>query len=164
MGKLPDQQAGLQQELDDLLPYRVLDLLSRDLSDAEARQQGISLLDGLVRDRGGLDPEGLNADPPAAAMGQADFESFFQQIRRFLTVQEQIDLFRGWFAEGSIEAGCLAVFALAAAGYSRRKPEFLEQARDQLQQLAASDLDPMPLLGCLDLLLGNVSDLSLIHI
>ena len=161
MGKLPDQQAGLQQELDDLLPYRVLDLLSRDLSDAEARQQGISLLDGLVRDRGGLDPEGLNADPPAAAMGQADFESFFQQIRRFLTVQEQIDLFRGWFAEGSIEAGCLAVFALAAAGYSRRKPEFLEQARDQLQQLAASDLDPMPLLGCLDLLLGNVSDASL---
>ena len=161
MGKLPDQQAGLQQELDDLLPYRVLDLLSRDLSDADARQQGISLLDGLVRDRGGLDPEGLNADPPAAAMGQADFESFFQQIRRFLTVQEQIDLFRGWFAEGSSEAGCLAVFALAAAGYSRRKPEFLEQARDQLQQLAASDLDPMPLLGCLDLLLGNVSDASL---
>ena len=161
MGKLPDQQAGLQQELDDLLPYRVLDLLSRDLSDAEARQQGISLLDGLVRDRGGLDPEGLKADPSAAAMGQADFESFFQQIRRFLTVQEQIDLFRGWFAEGSIEAGCLAVFALAAAGYSRRKPEFLEQARDQLQQLAASDLDPMPLLGCLDLLLGNVSDASL---
>ena len=161
MGKLPDQQAGLQQELDDLLPYRVLDLLSRDLSDADARQQGISLLDGLVRDRGGLDPVGLNADPPAAAMGQADFESFFQQIRHFLTVQEQIDLFRGWFAEGSSEAGCLAVFALAAAGYSRRKPEFLEQARDQLQQLAASDLDPMPLLGCLDLLLGNVSDASL---
>ena len=115
MGKLPDQQARLQQELDDLLPYRVLDLLSRDLSDAEARQQGISLLDQLVRDRGGLDPEDLDSDAPAS-MGQADFESFFQQIRRFLTVQEQVDLFRGWFAEGSIEAGCLAVFALAAAG------------------------------------------------
>ena len=160
MGKLPDQQARLQQELDDLLPYRVLDLLSRDLSDAEARQQGISLLDQLVRDRGGLDPEGLDSDTPAA-MGQADFESFFQQIRRFLTVQEQVDLFRGWFAEGSIEAGCLAVFALAAAGYSRRKPEFLEQAREQLQRLGASDLDPMPLLGCLDLLLGNVAEASL---
>ena len=160
MGKLPDQQSRLQQELDDLLPYRVLDLLSRDLSDAEARQQGISLLDQLVRDRGGLDPEGLDSDAPAA-MGQADFESFFQQIRRFLTVQEQVDLFRGWFEEGSIEAGCLAVFALAAAGYSRRKPEFLEQAREQLQRLGASDLDPMPLLGCLDLLLGNVAEASL---
>ena len=76
-------------------------------------------------------------------------------------MQEQIDLFRGWLAEGSVEAGCLAVFALAAAGYSRRKPEFLEQARDQLKQLGASDLDPMPLLGCLDLLLGNVSEASL---
>ena len=161
MGKLPDQQASLQQELDDLLPYRVLDLLSRDLSDADARQRGISLLDGLVRDRGGLDPDGLTLDAADASMVQADFESFFQQIRRFLTVQEQIDLFRGWFAEGSVEAGCLAVFALAAAGYSRRKPEFLEQARDQLKQLGASDLDPMPLLGCLDLLLGNVSEASL---
>ena len=160
MGKLQDQQARLQQELDDLLPYRVLDLLSRDLSDADARQQGISLLDQLVRDRGGLDPEGLDSETPAA-MGQADFESFFQQIRRFLTVQEQVDLFRGWFTEGSIEAGCLAVFALAAAGYSRRKPEFLEQAREQLQRLVASDLDPMPLLGCLDLLLGNVAEASL---
>ena len=161
MGKLPDQQASLQQELDDLLPYRVLDLLSRDLSDADARQRGISLLDGLVRDRGGLDPDGLTLDAADASMVQADFESFFQQIRRFLTVQEQIDLFRGWLAEGSVEAGCLAVFALAAAGYSRRKPEFLEQARDQLKQLGASDLDPMPLLGCLDLLLGNVSEASL---
>ncbi len=161
MGKLSDQQASLQQELDDLLPYRVLDLLSRDLSDADARQRGISLLDGLVRDRGGLDSDGLYVDAPVASMGQADFESFFQQIRRFLTVQEQIDLFCGWLAEGSIEAGCLAVFAMAAAGYSRRKPEFLEQARDQLQQLGASDLDPMPLLGCLDLLLGNVSEASL---
>ena len=160
IGKLPDQQARLQRELDDLLPYRVLDLLSRDLSQAESRQQGISLLDQLVRDRGGLDPEGLDSDTPAA-MGQADFESFFQQIRCFLTVQEQVDLFRGWFAEGSIEAGCLAVFALAAAGYSRRKPEFLEQAREQLQRLGASDLDPMPLLGCLDLLLGNVAEASL---
>ena len=161
MGKLPDQQASLQQELDDLLPYRVLDLLSRDLSDADARQLGISLLDGLVRDRGGLDPDGLALDAAEVSMGQADFESFFQQIRRFLTVQEQIDLFRGWLAEGSVEAGCLAVFALAAAGYTRRKPEFLEQACDQLKQLGTSDLDPMPLLGCLDLLLGNVSEASL---
>ena len=161
MGKLPDQQASLQQELDDLLPYRVLDLLSRDLSDADARQRGISLLDGLGRDRGGLEPDGLTLDAADASMMQADFESFFQQIRRFLTVQEQIYLFRVWLAEGSVEAGCLALFALAAAGYSRRKPEFLEQARDQLKQLGASDLDPMPLLGCLDILLGNVSEASL---
>ena len=73
-------------------------------------------------------------------------------------VQEQIDLFSRWFEGGAADAGFLTVLALTAAGFSRRKPEFLEQARDRLQTLANADLDPMPLLGCLDLLLGNVKD------
>jgi hypothetical protein len=75
-----------------------------------------------------------------------------------LTVQEQIDLFGRWFEGGTDDAGFLTVLALTAAGFSRRKPEFLEQARDRMQTLANADLDPMPLLGCLDLLLGNVKD------
>ena len=82
---------------------------------------------------------------------------FPKQIRRFLTVQEQVDLFSSWQLEGSGEAGFLAVLALTASRFSRRKPELLEQARDQVKALAAADLDPMPLLGCLDLLLGNVA-------
>ena len=160
MGKLPDHLSLLEQDLAHLLPYRILDLLSRDLSEFDAHQQGITLLIQLVKDRGGLDPEtALDAKP--GSLGQADFESFFQQIRRFLTVQEQVDLFHGWYADGSPEAGCLAVLALTAAGFTRRKPEALEQARDQLRQLAPSDLDPMPLLGCLDLLLGNVAEAAL---
>ena len=157
MGKLPEQQALLEEELEALLPYRILDLLSRDLSDVAAHDQGIDLLDGLVRSRGGLEGQNLT-EADAATMSQADFESFFQQIRRFLTVQEQIDLFSAWRAEGWGEAAFLSVLALAAAGFSRRKPELIEQARDQVQRLADSDLDPMPLLGCLDLLLGNVSE------
>ena len=151
MGKLPDQLQALERELDSLLPYRILDLLSRDLSDQVSHQQGLQLLDQLVKDRGGL--EGA----PEAAFGQEDFEPFFKQIRRFLTVQEQVDLFSSWQLEGSAEAGFLAVLALTASGFSRRKPELLEQAREQVKALAASDLDPMPLLGCLDLLLGNVA-------
>ena len=34
------------------------------------------------------------------SLSQEDFESFFHQIRRFLTVQEQIDLFSRWFESG----------------------------------------------------------------
>ena len=151
MGKLPDQLQALERDLEALLPYRILDLLSRDLSDQDSHQQGLRLLDQLVKDRGGL--EGA----PEAAFGQEDFEPFFKQIRRFLTVQEQVDLFSSWQLEGSGEAGFLAVLALTASGFSRRKPELLEQARDQVKALAAADLDPMPLLGCLDLLLGNVA-------
>ena len=149
----------LEQELDALLPFRILDLLSRDLSAVSDHGQGLALLDRLVRHRGGLEGRLVTDDP--SAMTQADFESFFQQIRCFLTVQEQIDLFSRWQAEDSAEAGLLGVLALTAAGFSRRKPELIEQARDQVGRLSAADLDPMPWLGCLDLLLGNVAEASI---
>ena len=156
MGKLPDQQRLLEDTLQELTPFRILDLLSRDLGDQESHQKGLTLLDELVTARGGLEAAG-DGDQPGS-LNQEDFESFFQQIRRFLTVQEQIDLFSGWFEAGAGDAGFLTVLALTAAGFSRRKPEFLEQARERMQTLANADLDPMPLLGCLDLLLGNVKD------
>ena len=140
-----------------LTPFRILDLLSRDLGDQDSHQRGLTLLDELVVARGGLEATDAYGVQPGS-LNQEDFESFFQQIRRFLTVQEQIDLFSRWFERGAADAGFLTVLALTAAGFSRRKPEFLEQARDRLQTLANADLDPMPLLGCLDLLLGNVKD------
>jgi hypothetical protein len=157
MGKLPDQQRQLEDALQGLTPFRILDLLSRDLGDQDSHQRGLTLLDELVVARGGLEAADADGDQPGS-LSQEDFESFFHQIRRFLTVQEQIDLFSRWFEGGAADAGFLTVLALTAAGFSRRKPEFLEQARDRLQKLANADLDPMPLLGCLDLLLGNVKD------
>ncbi|AHF64200.1 hypothetical protein Syncc8109_1848 [Synechococcus sp. WH 8109] len=157
MGKLPDQQRQLEDAVQGLTPFRILDLLSRDLGDQDSHQRGLTLLDELVVARGGLEAADADGDQPGS-LSQEDFESFFHQIRRFLTVQEQIDLFSRWFQGGAADAGFLTVLALTAAGFSRRKPEFLEQARDRLQTLANADLDPMPLLGCLDLLLGNVKD------
>ena len=128
MGKLPNQQRMLEGDLDALLPFRILDLISRDLSDQASHQQGLTLLDQLVSRRGGLDgTDVLTSVEGAGSMSQDDFESFFQQIRRFLTVQEQIDLFSRWSEEGEAEAGFLAVLAITAAGFSRRKPESLER-------------------------------------
>ena len=157
MGKLPDQQRLLEDALQALTPFRILDLLSRDLGDQDSHQRGLTLLDELVVARGGLEAADVDGDHQGS-LTQADFESFFHQIRRFLTVQEQIDLFSRWFEAGAADAGFLTVLALTAAGFSRRKPEFLEQARERIQTLANADLDPMPLMGCLDLLLGNVKD------
>ena len=157
MGKLADQQRLLEDALQELTPFRILDLLSRDLGDQDSHQKGLTLLDELVVARGGLEAVDVDDDQPGS-LSQEDFESFFHQIRRFLTVQEQIDLFSRWFEGGAADAGFLTVLALTAAGFSRRKPEFLEQARERMQTLANADLDPMPLLGCLDLLLGNVKD------
>lgn len=96
MGKLPDQQRQLEDALQGLTPFRILDLLSRDLGDQDSHQRGLTLLDELVVARGGLEASDADGDQPGS-LSQEDFESFFHQIRRFLTVQEQIDLFSRWF-------------------------------------------------------------------
>lgn len=154
VGKLADQRQAMEQELQQLAPYRVLDLLSRDLAEQVARQQGLEMLDQLVTERGGLEGTAFSED--SCGLSQGEFELFFQQIRRFLTAQEQLDLFNRWQRNGSSDAAFLQVMALTAAGFSRRKPERLEEARQQLSQLTIDGLDLLPLQGCLDLLLGDV--------
>ena len=49
------------------------------------------MLETFVQNRGGL--EGAAAEFTTSGMDQGSFELFFQQIRRFLTVQEQVDLY-----------------------------------------------------------------------
>nr|WP_272128852.1 ARC6/PARC6 family protein [Synechococcus sp. AH-551-E11] len=103
------------------------------------------------------------AELTTAGMDQGSFELFFQQIRRFLTVQEQVDLYGRWERFGSSDASFLSVMALAAAGFSQRKPERIQDARGKLQALVLVGLDLNPLLGCMDLLLGDV-DRALEHV
>ena len=118
MGKLPDQRLLLETDLSQLLPFRILDLLSRDLAEQSARRDGLAMLEEFIRVRGGLEGSGLDglaiADLPAG-MDQGAFELFFQQIRRFLTVQEQVDLYGRLQLAGSVDASFLAAMALAAA-------------------------------------------------
>ncbi len=154
MGKLPNQRKQLEEDLDALLPYRILDLLSRDLGDQISRQEGLRLLDGFVNKRGGLEGKRKSSGP--GSLNQEEFELFFQQIRKFLTVQEQVDLFVHWQHSNSSDARFLAIMSMTAEGFSRRKPERIYQARKKLERFAQEGLDQMPLLGCMDLLLGDV--------
>ncbi len=154
MGKLGEIRKELEEDLAALLPYRILDLLSRDLNDQESHKKGLSMLENLIIKRGGL--EGNNKSEYKVYLNQQEFEVFFQQIRPFLTVQEQIDLFLELQKRGSLEAGFLAFLSLTAIGFSRRKPEKLFEARRILKKLNLSGLDSMPLVGCLDLLLADI--------
>ena len=159
VGKLPEQKLVLEQDLAQLRPFRILDLLSRDLGEQVARREGLMMLEAFISDRGGLEGhalDGPDAAEPPAGMDQGAFELFFHQIRRFLTVQEQVDLYGRLQEAGSADAAFLVLLALAAAGFSQRKPERIEDARSRLDQLVLEGLDTKPLLGCLDLLLGNV--------
>ena len=154
MGKLVDRRKDLEEDLISLLPYRILDLLSKDLTDQESHRKGLSMLENLIIKRGGL--EGKNKSEYINHLNQQEFEDFFQQIKTFLTVQEQIDLFIELQKRGSSEAGFLAFLSLTAVGFSRRKPEKLLEARRILNKLNLSGLDSMPLIGCLDLLLADI--------
>ena len=158
MGKLSELRKDLEEDLVSLLPYRILDLLSRDLSDQESHKKGLTMLENLITKRGGL--EGKNKSEYREYLNQQEFEAFFQQIKPFLTVQEQIDLFLELQKRGSLEAGFLAFLSLTAIGFSRKKPEKLFEARKMLKKLNLSGLDSMPLIGCLDLLLADVDQAS----
>ncbi len=158
MGKLENVRKELEEDLLALLPFRILDLLSRDLNDQESHKKGLSMLENLIIKRGGL--EGDNKSVHKDYLNQQEFEAFFQQIKPFLTVQEQIDLFLELQKRGSLEAGFLAFLSLTAFGFSRRKPEKLFEARRILKKLNLSGLDSMPLIGCLDLLLADIDQAS----
>jgi hypothetical protein len=148
-GQQPKLRQQMEQEMNGLQPYRVLDLLSRDLGASGERSEGLALLDALVQRRGGL--EG-NDDPRFPAQ---EFQAFFKQIRGYLTVQEQVDLFTRWGAD-SRAAAFLATTALSASGFARRKPEQLVAA---LERLRTSDqAGTQPLQACLQMLLGRVDE------
>jgi hypothetical protein len=148
MGQVPELRECMNRELERLTPYRVLDLLSRDLAAKTERAEGLALLEQLVQRRGGLEAD---SDPDFSA---EEFQAFFRQIRSFLTVQEQVDLFSRWGDEGSDAADFLASTALTASGFAQRKPERIAAARDRL--LASGRPGIEPLLANLHLLLGDV--------
>ncbi len=154
MGKLVEERKTLESDLETLLPYRILDLLSRDKEDEKSHQEGLMLLEDFVNRRGGL--EGKRNSEKIAGLNQNDFELFFLQIRKFLTAKEQSKIYVNWYRRGSEDAGFLAAFALIASGFSYRKPELLQEARKYLRNININGFDPMPLIGCLDLLLGDV--------
>jgi hypothetical protein len=153
MGQQPQQRQAIADALQSLRPFRVLDLISRDLGAVEARAEGLRLLEELVAERGGLEGQG---DPRLSA---EEFQAFFRQIRAYLTVQEQIDLFSRWSRAPGQQGGnadFLATTALTASGFAQRKPERIAAARERL--LAGGQADVQPLLACLHLLLGQVDD------
>jgi len=154
MGKMGELRKNLEADLSALLPYRILDLLSRDMGDLETHKKGISMLLNFINKRGGL--EGKNNFENEQILDQKSFELFFQQVKSFLTVNEQIELFLNLQKRGSAEAGFLAFLALVAEGYAKKKPENLIEAGKIIKNINLSEFDKMPYIGCLDLLLANI--------
>ncbi|AMA08170.1 IMS domain-containing protein [Picosynechococcus sp. PCC 73109] len=126
-----DLQQEIQADLHRLRPYQVLELLARPESEARERQRGLQLLQEMLSARVGIDGQGDDQ----SGLSIDDFLRFIQQLRSYLTVQEQLDLFVAESKRPSAAAAYLAVYALLAAGFSRRQPDLVVQAQTLLERL-----------------------------
>ena len=142
-----DNRAQMKEEIKRLVPYRVLDMISRQ-NDEKSRIMGIELLEKLVQERGGLES---NSD---LYISQKEFVAFFQQIREYLTVQEQIELFTRWGRGGSKVANFLAGIALVASGFAQRKADRVREALKTMQEIKQEELGPI--ISNIHLLLGDI--------
>lgn len=121
---LPGVQAEIRSELNKLRPYRILELLSSESGQASDRQQGLELLAAMLQQRQGIDGTGDDG----SGLDADNFLRFIQQIRTYLTVEEQRTLFEAETHRPSAAASYLAAYALIAQGFSQKKPEQIFQA------------------------------------
>ena len=121
----------IKQDLGKLLPYQILELLTKDDDNSELRDKGVDLLKEMLNARKGIenqqvDESGLNVD---------GFLRFIQQIRVYLTVEEQQELFEVEAQRPSPAAAYLAASACLAKGITDKKPDLIIRAKNNLISL-----------------------------
>jgi hypothetical protein len=121
----------IQSDLYRLRPYRILELLSMPDTATTERQVGVRLLQDMLAERGGIDgngddQSGLNID---------DFLRFIQQLRTYLTAEEQQALFEQEANRPSAVAIYLSVYVLLARGFADRQPGLIQKAKHYLLQI-----------------------------
>jgi curved DNA-binding protein CbpA len=127
--RFPSVQTEIRGDLFKLRPYRILEAL--DDEEPEQRQKGLVLLQSMLDDRDGID--GNQDDQSGLSVN--DFLRFVQQLREYLTVEEQQTLFEREAARPSAVASYLAVYALIARGVSEGTPTLIQRAKSLLTQL-----------------------------
>jgi hypothetical protein len=138
----PQLQAELRIDLGKLRPYRILQLLDPNApaamgkgvaaAPALARQQGLALLKAMLDERGGIEGGGQDG----SGLSTEDFLRFIQRVRRYLTLQEQQELFEQEAERPSLVAAYLAAQVLLTAGYVEKRPALVRRARGYLVRLA----------------------------
>lgn len=154
-GLFANVRGEIQSDLYRLRPYRVLELLAASEEMVDARSKGIGLLQAMLQDRSGIDgakddQSGLNVD---------DFLRFIQQIRAYLTAEEQQSLFEREANRPSAVATYLAVYALLARGFADHYPELVQRAKQYLTRLSDRQDVNLEKAVC-SLLLGQTEEAS----
>ncbi len=154
-GLFANVRGEIQSDLYRLRPYRILELLATSEDMVDARSKGIGLLQAMLQDRGGID--GANEDQ--SGLNVDDFLRFIQQIRAYLTAEEQQYLFEREANRPSAVATYLAVYALLARGFADHYPELVQRAKQYLTRLSDRQDVNLEKAVC-SLLLGQTEEAS----
>lgn len=141
------RKAILEDDLNKISPFRILDLLSQESCTALERQRGLSSLKAFIDRCGGLDRDDDEQCSPLL------FQDFFKQIRPCLTIDEQLELFEGYNRQEASTATFLLAYTRTAAGFQRRQPAHVDAALTAMEAVDAEGLEPEK--ACLLLLLGQ---------
>ncbi|KKZ15386.1 MAG: hypothetical protein TH68_00630 [Candidatus Synechococcus spongiarum 142] len=141
------RKAMLEDDLSRIAPFRILDLLGRESCTTMERQRGLSSLKALIDRCGGLDAEDDEQRSPIL------FQDFFKQVRPYLTIDEQLELFESYSSQEASTATFLLAYTRAAAGFQRRQPAQIDAALTAMEAVDAEGLEPEK--ACLLLLLGQ---------
>lgn len=123
----------IQSDLYKLRPYRILELLALPDENERDRQQGLRLLKDMLRERGGIDGTGNDQ----SGLSIDDFLRFIQQLRGYLTAEEQQALFEEESRRPSAVATYLTVYALLARGFADHQPALIRRAKSMLLRLGS---------------------------
>lgn len=148
-------QAEIKSDLYKLRPYRILELLQLPIEKTSERNQGLQLLQTILRERGGID----GAEDDSSGLNIDDFLRFIQQLRHYLTVAEQHKLFEVESKRPSAVATYLTIYSLLARGFTQRKPALIRQAKQMLLGLGARQDIHLEQSLC-SLLLGQTEEAS----
>ncbi len=126
-------RAEIQSDLLRLRPYRILELLALPEPEyVRDRRKGLNLLQDMLRERDGVD--GAGDDQSGLTMD--DFLRFIQQLRSYLTAEEQQVLFEEEARRPSAVATYLAIYALIARGFAEHQPALIRRAKHLLSKLS----------------------------
>jgi ARC6-like, IMS domain/DnaJ domain len=145
----------IQVDLLKLRPYRILELLALPIGNADERKRGLQLLRTMLQERGGID--GMGNDQSGLSID--DFLRFIQQLRGYLTAEEQQGLFEEEARRPSAVATYLAVYALLAQGFAQQQPILVRRAKSMLLRLGGRQDVHLEQAVC-SLLLGQTEEAS----
>jgi len=159
-GLFPTVRGEITADIYKLRPYRILELLAQSEEKTSstvptARRQGVQMLRDMLEERGGID--GMGDD--GSGLGIDDFLRFVQQLRGYMTSEEQQTLFESEALRPSAVATYLAVYALLARGFAQHKPALINRAKRMLMRLGNRQDVHLEQAVCA-LLLGQTSEAS----